>query len=203
MFPTLPALPVKFQSKVNAELQPGESIVWAGQPNPNRRMMKGFLLWLFFIPWTAFALFWMTGVGGLAWLTGGAGGDFNFLALFGLPFILIGTCGLLSPLYLRMDAVRTVYVVTNQRILTISGVLGTKYRSFFPEQIQFVERKERGDGSGNLIFARETYSNSRGENNTKELGFFSIPNVKTVERHLENLVRNNHPALRDSSNLSR
>lgn len=202
MFPILPALPVKFQSKVNAELRPGESIVWAGQPNPNRKMRAGFLLWLFFIPWTLFSLLWTVGVGGLSLLSGSAGID-NFLALFGLPFVLIGFGGLLSPVWMRMDAVRTVYVITNQRVFTISGVLGTKYRSYYPDQMQFVERQENSDGSGNLIFSRNTYRDSQGSSRTKEEGFYAIPNVKTVERHLENLFRNTNRNFRNPDNLPR
>ena len=200
MFPTLPALPLKLQSKVNGEIKPGESIFWAGQPNPNRRMLAGFGLWLFFIPWTAFALFWMAMAGGLA-LIKGEGGAFDFFPLFGLPFILVGIGGLLSPFWMRMGAKRTVYVITNQRVFTISGVFSTKYKSFHPEQIQFIEREEKSSGSGNLIFSRNTYRDSQGSSRTKEDGFYAVQNVKAVERHLENLLRNKNPVFRDTNNL--
>lgn len=182
-------LPIKLQSKVNAELRPGESIVWTGQPIPYRRMLAGMGLWFFFIPWTAIALLWVTMAGGLTML-GGTEGIFSLFPLFGLPFVLIGIGGLLSPIWMRMDAVRTVYVITNQRVFTISGIFSNKYRSYYPDQIQFVERKENSDGSGNLVFSREDYRDSRGHNRIREESLIAVPNVKTVERYLENLVRN-------------
>lgn len=189
MFPTLPALPAKFQNKINGELKPGERIVWAGQPNPNRMMLIGLGTWLFFIPWTAFAVFWVAMAGGFTWFSG-TNGVFKFFPLFGIPFVLFGIGGLLSPLWKRIEAARTVYVVTNQRLFKIYGISGTKYKSFYPEQIQFVERKENGDGSGNLIFSREVYRDSEGSSRTKDEGFYAVPSVKLVENHVQNLLQN-------------
>lgn len=187
MYSTLPTLPIKLQTKVNGEIKPGEGVFWAGQPNPNRRMLSGFFMWLFFIPWTAFAVFWVAMAGGLQLLDGTLKGGFSFFPLFGLPFILIGLGGLTSPIWMRINALRTAYVITNQRVIVISGIFNTKYRSYYPAQIQFIERKERGDGSGDLIFSRETTRDSQGSNRTTEEGIYAVPNVKAVEAHLEQL----------------
>lgn len=192
-------LPIKLQTKVNGELKPGESVLWSGQPNPNRRMLTGFAMWLFFIPWTAFAVFWVAMAGSLQLLNGTSKGIFDFFPLFGIPFVLIGLGGLMSPLWMRMNAARTAYAITNHRIITISGIFSTKYRSYYPPQIQFVERKERRDGSGDLIFSRETTRDSEGSNQTKEEGIYAVPNVKNAELHLSKLLQNTNPAMRETS----
>ena len=78
-------LPADAQARITRELQPGEVVVWAGRPDPDRFMRGGFLLWLFFIPWTAFSLFWMAGASGFR--APDFSGPASFFPLFGLPFL--------------------------------------------------------------------------------------------------------------------
>ena len=55
------------------ELEPGERVLWSGKQlarvNP-----AGFAIWLFAVPWTAFALFWMAMAAAGVKATDGAGG---------------------------------------------------------------------------------------------------------------------------------
>src|SRR5512139_1652604 len=109
-------LPQQLQQRLRAELKPGESIAWAGQPNPDRYMKSGFKLWLFFIPWTAFSLFWIAGASGFRMPQFNSG--WSLFPLFGLPFLLIGLGGLSSPLWLRLKARSTIYAITNRRAIS-------------------------------------------------------------------------------------
>lgn len=169
---TMQRLSAPLKKKLNAELKAGEAIMWLGQPNPRRLMLKGFILWFFFIPWTAFALFWMAGAAQFkmpdmrepaAWFM-----------LFGVPFVLIGIAGLSAPLWIYLGARHTVHVITNKRALTISGVKAFKIKIFEPTQMSNIERLERPDGSGDLILAERPAQNGRGNNRE---GFFAIADV--------------------------
>ena len=181
------ALPVHLQQRLQDELKPGETLAWVGQPNPSRSMKSGFVLWVFFIPWTAFSLFWMVGASGfnMQRLDGGAG----LFALFGLPFVLIGLGGLSAPLWLRRRAGSTVYAITNQRALVIAGVKSITVKSYLAGDIANTEKTQHQDGSGDLVLRTEHYRDSDGDSRTSKEGFFSINDVREVERLIENLSK--------------
>ncbi len=182
----LSALPAHLQARVKSELKAGETAAWFGQPNPVRYMRSGFLLWLFFIPWTAFSLFWMGGASGFkvpdfsrAW---------DWFPLFGLPFLLIGLGGLCSPLWLYRKAANMVYVVTNQRAFSLEGSRSYTVRNYLPAQLTNVVRRENPDGSGDLVLEVSHYKDSDGDSQKKENGFFAIADVRKVEQLLERLT---------------
>lgn len=183
----LNTLPPQLQPKVQAELKVGETLVWLGQPNPNRLMLGGFALWIFFIPWTAFSLFWMAGAAGFRMPT--FDHAFSFFPLFGLPFLFIGLGGLSTPFWLHYKARGTVYVLTTQRALILEGGRSVTVRSYPLSQLKQLERTERPDGSGDLIFKNEIYRDSDGDRQTRKHGFFAVPNVRQVERQLESLTQ--------------
>ena len=100
MIPSLTtSLPEETAAVLKAELQPGERIIWVGQPIPSRIGRGTFAIFLFGIPWTAFAIFWIGAAAVIGWKTedGGTGSRFFtlFFPLFGLPFVLVGI-GMLS-----------------------------------------------------------------------------------------------------------
>lgn len=170
-------LPEHLQQRLRAELRSGETVAWAGQPDPQKAMKVGFALWVFFIPWTGFSLFMM---------------DFSLdmqvpyswgnlaLTLFGLPFLLAGVWGLSAPWRLRRNAASTVYAITSERALTIEGVKTIQVRSFNCGDRAALKRVERQDGSGDLIFLTEHYVDSEGDKRSTEVGFKSIPDVRKV-----------------------
>ncbi len=183
-------LPQDMQRRLQAELKSGESLVWVGQPDPNLYMRSGYKLWFFFIPWTAFSLFWMAGASGFQLPTFESG--WSYFPLFGLPFLLIGIGGLSSPFWLKRKAHSIVYAVTNQRAITIEGEKSVTVKSYFPADIENLERTEHQDGSGDLILKTEHYRDSDGDRRKNQHGFFAIANVRRVERVIETLVRGTH-----------
>lgn len=178
------------QQRVTRELQPGEVVRWAVQPDPSRLMLQGFLLWLFFIPWTAFSLFWIAGASGFHLP------DFSsptaLFPLFGLPFLLIGLGGLLAPWWLRLAARHTVYVITNQRAFSLAGWRTVVMLSWLPQQLAQVTRSERADGSGDLVFDIEMRRGNRGSDVQHKRGFMALRDVRTAETFL-NALRTSAP----------
>lgn len=179
-------LPPALQERVMRELQPGEVVSWVGQPDPRRMMLSGFVLWLFFIPWTAFSVFWIAGASGFR--LPDFSELFDFFPLFGLPFFLIGIGGLSSPFWLYRKAGSMVYVVSNKRAFSLSGWRSITVESWRPEQLGSITRTERPDGSGDLVFATEVWRDSDGDRRTRQKGFTGIPDVRMVEGHLQRLV---------------
>lgn len=175
------------QARLRAELKPGEAVVWAGQPDPGTYMRSGFKIWFFFIPWTAFSLFWMAGASGFQMPTFDSG--WSLFPLFGLPFLLIGIGGLSSPLWLRRKAQSMVYAITTQRVITIEGTKSITVKAYLPEDLGDIERTEHQDGSGDLIFHREAYRDSKGNQQSRQIGFFAISDVRRVGGVLESLSR--------------
>lgn len=177
-------LPPGLQVRVMRALQPGEVVLWAGQPDPGSYMRRGLLLWLFFVPWTAFSLFWMAGAAGFR-LPGADIG--SFFALLGLPFLLIGLGGLSAPLWLRRVARDTLYVITSQRALVLEG-RQAMVRSWPPEALIAVTCSERPDGSGDLLFATEVWDDGRGNRGQRQRGFFAVRDVRMARACLERLA---------------
>jgi hypothetical protein len=176
-------LPPQLRSLVEAELQSAERIIWMGQPIPGRCARMTLPIVLFGIAWTAFALFWTAGATwGMSKMTSGTGW-FRAFPLFGLPFILIGLAMLSSPYWARRKAQRSAYVLTERRaILFTAGWRGTvTVRSFEPDRLRDLRRKQHPDGSGDLVFAEDIRRDSDGDRQVTAVGFLAIQEVKGVE----------------------
>lgn len=180
-------LPQHLQQRLQAELRPGEMLTWAGQPNPDRFMKSGFKLWFFFIPWTAFAIFWIGGASGFRMPQFDSG--WSFFPLFGLPFLLIGLGGLSSPFWLRRKARWIIYAITSERAISIEGAKSITVQSYLASDLVDIERTEHQDGSGDLILRRESRKDSDGDRQTTKYGFFAIDDVRRVGNLIETLKR--------------
>jgi hypothetical protein len=183
-------LPQQLRSLIESELQSNERITWLEQPIPGRLARSTLPIVLFGIPWTAFAIFWTASA---AWGTSKAGdaGFFRAFPLFGLPFILIGLGMLSSPFWVRRSAKRSAYVLTDRRaILFRAGWRGTvSVRSFEPQRLTDLRRKQRTDGSGDLVFAQDIRRDSDGDRHSTDVGFLAVRDVKSVEEMVRALVQ--------------
>ena len=179
-------IPHDLREKVDRELEPSKHVQWLQMPVPRYFTTGSTSAFLFGIPWTAFAIFWTVSA---AWGTSKTGGFglFRAFPLFGVPFILIGLGMLSSPLWAYRKALRTIYVVTDRRAITFDGGRTTTIRSYPADRLADVYRKERKDGTGDVIIARRAWRDSEGDRQSEELGFLRIRDPKTVETMLKKL----------------
>jgi hypothetical protein len=134
------------------ELISGESLYWAGMPN------RGVIFhsddWYvvpFSLLWGGFAIFWETGALGY-WGKGPRGGVPSlFMAIWGIPFIVIGQYMIWGRfLYDAWLKRRTYYAVTNRRVMTVQEGWKRKTSSMYLEAIPSIERE--GTMTGTLWF---------------------------------------------------
>jgi hypothetical protein len=180
----------RLRRKIDQELEAGETIEWMDQPIPRFFTLVSITAFLFGIPWTAFALFWM-------WLALGAEiPDFSqglepqhILSLFGLPFVFIGLGMLSSPFWTWRKAKNTVYLITNRRAICIEGGWYSTIRSYYPDRLHNLYRKEKSDGSGDVVIAIRRWRDSNRYQRIQELGFLGIRNPQEAERMLQQLAK--------------
>ncbi len=172
-------LPRRLRTLVEDELNDGEKIVWIGQPISTRFAMGSIPAVLFGIPWTAFALFWVCAAAQFQIPDFKEG--FDWFPLFGIPFVLIGFALLSTPFWMMRKAWKTVYVLTTSRAILFDGGFSTTIRSFRPDRMLDLHRKQRADGSGDLIFERTLFHDNESGRQTVDHGFLAIPDVKAVE----------------------
>ena len=177
---TKPA-PRHLEEKLQRELEPGERVEWKGTPIPHYFNAATTSLFLFSIPWTAFAVFWMFGASSQS-------GSVPF-TLLGLPFVLIGLALFSSPIWNYKKSINTIYAITDSRAITIDGGWTTTYRSYTPSDLKFIYRKERSDRSGDVILSRREWRDSDGDKQNQELGFLRIQDPKAIESKLKKLAK--------------
>jgi hypothetical protein len=171
---------------VDRELEPGESVKWIGMPIPRFFTGASTGMFLFAIPWTAFAIFWMFG----AWHQSK---NLPF-TLFGVPFLLAGVGLFSTPLFTYRRSFKTVYVVTDKRAITFSGGWSTIVRSYPPDALREIYRKERKDGTGDVVISRRAWRDSDGDRHSEELGFLRVENPKEIEDMLKSLAEQVGPS---------
>lgn len=188
--------------QIRRYLNPGETIVWAGQPSPGRAMRSALPVLLFAIPWTAFSVFWTAMAGGMAWLSGDGPSAEGMFALFGLPFILVGIGMLLSPYWAWRRAQKTMYLVTNQRaIVGTSARDGFTIAGYLPDELADLTLTVRKDGSGSIDLrsdarrATEQASTSSPRIPFPPGRFADIPDVEKVFDRLRHLARSGSAAV--------
>lgn len=171
------------------ELQRGERVIWQGKAIA-RLSPASFGIWLFAIPWTAFALFW-TGMAGLFTLFSGEGADNAFdwiFPLFGLPFILVGFGMLGAPFFGPRKARKTMFAITDQRVIRIHVGRQLSVQSLPLGEIGAMERIEARDGSGTLkIELAQSARGSSGTGTSFALGI--VDQVALAEARIRELMQ--------------
>lgn len=143
------------ESRVQPELDPGEYLLWVGQPSPRRFLRESLSSFGLGIVWTAFIVNFIIGWysfphGELSVPSGLFGLRGILSSIFFVPFILVGIGMLLSPVRSYRSAKRTVYAITNKRALIVEGAGSRSVQSYGEGEISNIERVERADGSGDM-----------------------------------------------------
>jgi hypothetical protein len=185
-----PQLPPSLKSFAEREFL-GERMLWAARPDKRIAGLLSFGIWLFAIPWTAFALFWTafpmsalfemyTGVN-----IGAPKGTPPIImwvfAIFGVPFVLVGIGMLLAPFAAIRSGWRTLYVLTNKRLAVLEGGRTVHVVNIRPDEISGLSRKEGPDGRGTLTVHQGFERDSDGDKVEKKTELGVIADVRKVE----------------------
>jgi hypothetical protein len=140
--------------RVQSELQAGESLRWSGVTDARRAAFAAIPeAILFGGPFVGPAVLYMyygyRAAGEMPRSSSNALSPGFGVLLFGVPFLVIGLISLLRPLWVYRTELDTVYAVTNQRVMIISGDGSRPVRSL--RDIYAVQHHERRDGSGDVV----------------------------------------------------
>ena len=189
-----PQIPPELKEKVDQELQPDERILWMDMPIPKFFTRESKNLFLVGIVVTSFAIFWTCGAAGFTIPNFKEVSNPSQLVpllfpLFGIPFILIGLIMVLNPLYTYGKAFKTVYLITDRRAITCEMGWSKTVRSYPPSRLLDIHRKERRDGTGDVIISSEKWIDKDDVERSRDLGFFEVREPKKVEMMLRDLAK--------------
>jgi hypothetical protein len=150
-----------FGSTFDAFLDPGERLLWSGQPKQGLRFRASDLVQIpFSLFWCGFVVVWETMAlqvplsaaksahhSGTAYLVSW------LFPLWGVPFLVIGLHMLIGRFF--YDAAmrkRTWYALTDQRLIILKGYFSTSVSSFDHASLTNLNLVERTDGTGDILF---------------------------------------------------
>jgi Bacterial PH domain len=108
--------------------------------------------------------------------------------------LLVGLGIILAPLWAYLKGRTTVYAVTNQRVMIISGGGTRSVKSCTPADIVSVDHRERADGSGDVLIRTNAVTRTNNSVAQVTVGLFGVSNVKEVARQVMNLHTQRSPA---------
>ncbi|HEX5336259.1 MAG TPA: hypothetical protein VFW55_10275 [Propionicimonas sp.] len=177
------------------QLRPGERVLWAGRPGTGR------LVRLTDLPALGFGALWTTIV--LTAMSSIGRSDAPVLVrVFFVGFLLIGVSTAFGGIVMRgLRLRRTVYAVTDQRVLTLTG---ETLQANDVRHITETRVTVRPDGSGDLFFTGEfdqlaqlgqlppqvqrlAFSLASSQRTGLAIGFQAIPDVLAVQAIVEGL----------------
>jgi len=187
---------------LQSEINRGEKLLWWGQPAPMRTVLPSLPIFLFALPWTGFACFWICmAYRGTHHLAQRQAEAFNWIfPLFGLPFVFIGLSLLSLPMLSYFKARKTYYALTDKRLLILTDGREKTVENLDFKSLSNGVRTEYG-GRGDL-----TWTTSTPRQNSPPVGFLlssrlpplsnivtltGIKEPRKVEKMLEDCRKNN------------
>jgi len=140
------------ESILSAELGSGERLLWSGRPRGGLRLRpQDAVLIPISLLWGGFAIFWE--VMALT-MTAKAPMPIRLVfPLFGLPFVAMGLYLMVGRFFVEARVrSRTVYGVTNRRILIVDAGRSWATRSFSLRSFSDLGLRVKPDGSGTVVF---------------------------------------------------
>ena len=153
-------------------LQPGERVLWQGQPDAIADMMMLRLLWWVGFPWLILSVVAVS----KGWIDQSA----TFFLLFGAMMIA-------GPLVMLLYDLQTLCVITNRRALILRTAWGkrTVTETAFEDMDPTFEILDISRGAGHLNFASGVSTRSPDADYTGRYGFRCIPDADRVRDILE------------------
>ncbi len=189
------------QSILLPELESDERLLWASKPSSTRAFGRKLPMMIFGGCFTAFAMFWVMGAAfttsiGRGMMGGGLSVMSYVFPLFGVPFIAVGIYIMAQPFLARQKAANGACGLTDKRAIIIENGVVRSVKSYGRRDLQQIERRDLGDGSSDVIFARQYYSHldhdtHQTRSGTTEIGFFGVQDGREAERILRGLANSN------------
>ena len=198
----------KWRQRVQEELDPEEQVLWMGSPDPARTAGRplstpagrvGLVTFATAVAWVLLA----------AQLVGPPRPGYPWFILLPALFPVLAFAvlavwmpGGLTGRRLPHRASHTLYLITDQRVAILEGGRPMKVRSLASAQLTNLVRRQRPDGSGDLVLTREPGTLSEGWAGGsnwaayawREIGLFGLADVRAVERVIrQRLLRNDQP----------
>lgn len=150
-------LPLGYATAFAGYLDPGERVLWAGQPRQGVYLRSSDLIAIpFSMLWGGFAIFWEV----MALSSSHSKGRAPIIfPIFGIPFVVIGLYMMVGRFFVEAwMRRRTWYGITDRRamIITVGGNGGLK--SFDLRTIGEVDFNMHSDGTGSLVFGPTVYT---------------------------------------------
>jgi hypothetical protein len=167
------------QARLDRELAIGEKVIWSAQPVAARIAPGVFAATAIGVLLAALA----AAVATMAAVTLRAEQAAPFVAILGAVGLGAGALLIVLPRVFarRLDA--TVYAITDRRAISVTpgwGAMPETTRSFAPSALGMIARRERADGSGDLVFDEVFVPGSV----YRTAGFLAIADVRRVEQVL-------------------
>jgi hypothetical protein len=188
----------ELQTIVRRELREGEQIAWLGMPVPTFFTSGVTGVFLFGVAWTAGALFMSVVMMRSAIQSKVDPAGLFWLGLFFLAFVLIGATMSSAPFWAYRSALRTVYLITDQRAVIFDGRLLRTTRRYPPDKLCGVYRVDRPNGISDIVFERIQRAGRMTDDRSEraryeDIGFLRIRNGKEVEAILRRLAGPKRP----------
>jgi hypothetical protein len=183
-----------FASPMQSFLDPGERLLWSGQPKQGVRFQSTDILMIpFSLMWGGFAIFWQASVLGLTGFShrtphpGNNAGTPLFMVIWGIPFVAVGLYIIFGRFF--YDAAvrkRTWYGITDRRLIVLKSLFTSKVTSFDFGTLTNLNLVERADHSGDVLFGSPSpfsgFSNSSwpGSGRYAVPGFYLLPEARMV-----------------------
>ncbi len=137
------------EQAVQRELDPGERLLWAGNPQKGILFRKfDFALIPFSIFWTGFAIVWEI----IVIRTGGT----ILMIIWGIPFVLAGLMMLFGRFIVDAKIRETSYYgVTDRRVIIITGLFKRKIQSSKLSLLRGLTLTEAKNRKGTISFSAE------------------------------------------------
>jgi hypothetical protein len=171
---------------IRRELSPAEQLLWAGRPRQGfmLRAADAFMI-PFSILWLGFIIFWEASA-----IAMGAG---LFFVMWGIPFILVGLYLLVGRFWIdARQRAATIYGVTSERVIIISGLLSRSVKSLNIDTLTDVSLSERPDGGGTITFGSVPFMHSWYVNaQWPGMGNYVVPQFELGDaaRHVYEIIR--------------
>ncbi len=174
------------------ELRAGERVTWVGTPHPLRYALLGLPVFVGGLLTLGFSCFVLAGLS--EFQIGRLVAQMDAYVLLGLAAMGLGLGMTLWPGWLLFKASRTIYTITNHRVIIFDGGLfSTVVRSFTPDKLTEWRRRQYPDGSGDLIFDKACTGVETDGPTDSTAGFFAVADVRAVEQMVRRLVEPPQP----------